>query len=262
MPSISKPLIFISYSHLDEDWLDYARDHLKTAAHGFEIWDDRRMVGGARWEKEIAEALSTCRVCILLVSRHFLNSDYINRVEMRTVLERAEKEGVHIYPIILTSAHIAADHWLREFNWRPKDGKPLRSLREETDERDKAMAGIVAEIAKLTASSPSAALKNSAAKTQSALLNDTSALPNVSLVTLRGRDDELRKLDAAWADPNIHVLSVVAWGGRGRRRWSPIGRIGSKARAAAGPTPFSPGPFTARARRSGRHPRTAFSTGR
>jgi hypothetical protein len=51
MANVSKPLIFISYSHLDEDWLDYARGHLETAAYGFEIWDDRRMVGGARWEK-------------------------------------------------------------------------------------------------------------------------------------------------------------------------------------------------------------------
>jgi tetratricopeptide (TPR) repeat protein len=211
MAKISKPLIFISYSHLDEDWLDYARGHLETAAYGFEMWDDRRMVGGARWEKEIAKALSACRVCILLVSRHFLNSDYINRVEMAAVLERAEKDGVHIYPIILTSAHIAADHWLREFNWRPKDGKPLRSLREETDERDKAMSEIVAEIVKVTAA-PATEQDFHAPP----ILIDTSHLPDISLVTLRGRDDELRKLDAAWADPNIHVFSVVAWGGQGK----------------------------------------------
>jgi hypothetical protein len=48
------------------------------------------------------------------------------------------------------------------------------------------------------------------------LLIDTSALPDVSLVTLRGRDDELARLDAALADPSIHVFSVVAWGGWGK----------------------------------------------
>ena len=47
-------------------------------------------------------------------------------------------------------------------------------------------------------------------------LVDTSALTDTSLVTLRGRDSELAKLDAAWADPNIHVISVVAWGGQGK----------------------------------------------
>ncbi|MCP4591565.1 MAG: NACHT domain-containing protein, partial [bacterium] len=38
-----------------------------------------------------------------------------------------------------------------------------------------------------------------------------------------GRDDELRRLDAVWDDPNIHVLSLVAWGGVGKtalvNRW-------------------------------------------
>ncbi len=38
-----------------------------------------------------------------------------------------------------------------------------------------------------------------------------------------GRDAELRRLDAAWDDPNIHVLSLVAWGGVGKtalvNRW-------------------------------------------
>ena len=45
---------------------------------------------------------------------------------------------------------------------------------------------------------------------------DLSALPDTSLVQLRGREAELARLDAAWADPNIHVLSVVAWGGQGK----------------------------------------------
>ena len=45
---------------------------------------------------------------------------------------------------------------------------------------------------------------------------DTSALPNTSLVKLRGREPELAELDAAWADPGIHVFSIVAWGGQGK----------------------------------------------
>ncbi len=34
--------------------------------------------------------------------------------------------------------------------------------------------------------------------------------------TLFGRDDELARLDAAWADPAIHVVTLVAWGGVGK----------------------------------------------
>ena len=47
-------------------------------------------------------------------------------------------------------------------------------------------------------------------------ITDLSALPDTSLVTLRGREAELARLDAAWDDPSIHVFSVVAWGGQGK----------------------------------------------
>jgi len=48
------------------------------------------------------------------------------------------------------------------------------------------------------------------------LLIDLSALPDTLLVTLRGRDADLARLDAAWDYPGIHVFSVVAWGGQGK----------------------------------------------
>ena len=213
MTSANKPLIFISYSHEDEDWLNYLRSHLRTAEYGgeFEIWDDRRMLGGADWEAEIARALLACRVCIILVSRHSLTSDYINRVEMRRALERAAKENVFIYPIFISWTYLPEDHWLRKLNWRPPDGAPLQSLVESTGERDKAMVAIVAEIVKLTGSS-----RDREPDRGDTHFIDTSALPDVSFVKLRGREAELAQLDAAWADPNVHVFSIVAWGGQGK----------------------------------------------
>ena len=33
---------------------------------------------------------------------------------------------------------------------------------------------------------------------------------------LFGREEELARLDAAWADPRTHVASIVAWGGVGK----------------------------------------------
>ncbi len=206
--------IFISYSHEDEDWLNYVRSHLRTAefAGAFELWDDRKLMGGDDWEAEIAKALAECRVCILLVSRHSLTSDYINRVEMRTALERAQSQGVRIYPIFVSSTYVPNDHWLKKFNWRPTDGEPLQSLPSERDERDKAMVAIVAEIVELAAASP----RVGAAPHAAAPIIDLSALPDTSLVTLRGREAELARLNVAWDDPSIHVFSVVAWGGQGK----------------------------------------------
>jgi hypothetical protein len=206
--------IFISYSHEDEDWLNYVRSHLRTAefAGEFELWDDRKLMGGDDWEAEIAKALAECRICILLVSRFSLTSDYIARVEMRTALERARSQGVRMYPIFVSWTYVANDHWLKKFNWRPTDGEPLQSLSEDTGERDKAMVAIVAEIVNLAAASPIGGTAPHGATP----IRDLSGLPETSLITLRGREAELARLDAAWDDPSIHVFSVVAWGGQGK----------------------------------------------
>ena len=43
-PHMTKPTIFISYSHMDEEWKDRLRPHLKMleqAGLGIVIWDDR-----------------------------------------------------------------------------------------------------------------------------------------------------------------------------------------------------------------------------
>jgi hypothetical protein len=41
---------------------------------------------------------------------------------------------------------------------------------------------------------------------------------------LFGRESELAALEAAWADPAVHVITLVAWGGVGKTslvsRWS------------------------------------------
>ena len=73
------------------------------------------------------------------------------------------------------------------------------------------MTNIVAEIVQLSATP-----RGGGERTESAPLIDTNALPDVSLVKLRGREVELAALDAAWTDPKIQVFSVVAWGGQGK----------------------------------------------
>ena len=43
----------------------------------------------------------------------------------------------------------------------------------------------------------------------------TAKLPTTTS-TLFGREKDLRRLDAAWADPHTHILTLVAWGGVGK----------------------------------------------
>src|SRR5437660_382868 len=89
----TKPVIFISYSHKDEPapagpgedkWLTYVQSFLQPAMKyvAFDLWTDEHIPGGAEWEKHIKAKLAICDICILLVSRHSLNSHYCIDIEI------------------------------------------------------------------------------------------------------------------------------------------------------------------------------------
>ena len=48
------------------------------------------------------------------------------------------------------------------------------------------------------------------------VLLDTAHLPETAYENSVGRDDELNRLDDAWADPKINILSLIAEGGAGK----------------------------------------------
>src|ERR1044071_336706 len=118
MPSApGMPVIFISYSHKDEPaqpqpgevrWLSEIQSYLSPALkHGFsatyELWDDRQIAGGKKWRAEIEAKLAACTVCILLLSRHSLDSDFVIKVEVETIQERQRHgENVLLFPIVLS----------------------------------------------------------------------------------------------------------------------------------------------------------------
>jgi hypothetical protein len=239
MPDVSaKPIIFISYSHKDEpekpgpdemQWLTYVQSFLVPVVRQgvFELWVDEHTPGGGAWEKDIQAKLAQCDVFVLLVSRHSLASDYVIKTEMGSMRQRLSNgEDVHIYPIKLSSVPETALHSLRDLKMRPKDGKPLRAY--VGDDRDAAMCAIADEIALLVA--PIAERKVQSAKqdrvAEIKLLSnlpasvhcqiDISRLPGTAYKIFVGRDAELARLDAAWVDEKINLVSLIAWGGAGK----------------------------------------------
>jgi TIR domain len=159
-----KPLIVISYAHADEPekpaegeikWLSFVTGYLRPAIkHGaVDLWLDRLMPGGADWEREIEQKLRACDIFILLVSRHSLSSDYVDK-ELAIIRERQAKgEAVHFYPLVLTPTPMVALELVRDKNLRPYDGKPFSDYplndryRHMADAADE-IAAIAEEIAK------------------------------------------------------------------------------------------------------------------
>ena len=211
---MTSPTVFISYSHKDEAWKDRLVSHLGVLQYEglLDLWDDRRIGAGEDWEKEIEEAMAKANVAILLVSRHFFTSNFILEEEVPHLMERREKEGIRIFPIIAEPCAWKQVEWLSRMNLRPKDGKPLSGGNEHQIDTD--LAAIAEEVAAIiehvsddfsdTGHTNLAPEKISLAK-----------LPSTSSA-LFGRQKELEALDAAWADHKTNIVTLVAWGGVGK----------------------------------------------
>ena len=96
-------LIFISYAHEDVQQKDAFVSYLSPAVknNNWRLWQDGEIKPGAYWDNEIKTNLGKAGVIILLVTSDFINSDYINIVELTQALEK-QKQGVAlVVPIIL-----------------------------------------------------------------------------------------------------------------------------------------------------------------
>ncbi|CAG0953105.1 hypothetical protein METP2_00333 [Methanosarcinales archaeon] len=124
---VTKPTVFISYSHKDEAWKDRIVIHLGALAQEgiLDTWDDRHICAGADWKKEIEDALKKASAAVLLVSADFLNSKFILDEEVPKLLERREKEGLRIFPVVIRPCAWKRIKWLSRMNLHPRDGKPL-----------------------------------------------------------------------------------------------------------------------------------------
>jgi class 3 adenylate cyclase/CheY-like chemotaxis protein len=64
-------------------------------------------------------------VAVLLISAHSLNSDFILRKEVITLLHRRDHEGLRVFPIIIEPCDWEAVDWLRGMQVLPVNGRPL-----------------------------------------------------------------------------------------------------------------------------------------
>jgi len=208
----TKPVIFISYAHLDEPeklrdgevpWLSFVTGHLRPAAkHGaVDVWVDTLMRGGDDWNPEIERKLRQCDVFVLLVSRYSTSSDYVVDKEIAIIRDRQKnREDVRFYPLLLTPTAEAGLDIVRDKNLRPRGGRPLSSY--PPNDRDQHMADAANEIAEIAAeiaarkseraaSPPSDPVSRAQAPSEPVVLSTLP--PNPKMIGRKDRLDELVK---------------------------------------------------------------------
>ena len=199
---MSAPAIFICYSHKDKVWKDRLVTQLGVLE--LDVWDDRRIAGGDDWFREIEQAIGRAGVAILLISAEFLTSTFILREEVPRLLERRQKEGLRVIPLIVRPCAWKKVKWLSSIQARPKDGQALS--RGSKPQYEQHLADLAEEVAEMAsqAETPVQAGRVCLAKMPSTRRE------------LFGRECELKALDAAWDNPHINIFSLVAFGGIGK----------------------------------------------
>ncbi|WNZ48686.1 TIR domain-containing protein [Leptolyngbya boryana CZ1] len=146
--SSQRSKIFISYSHVDSEWLKKLQVYLKPLEKMglIERWDDTRIKTGMKWRDEIKKALDSAKIAILLVSSNFLASDFISENELPPLLKAAEDEGALIFSIILDPCKtIFSLSELEQFQTLNPPSKPISGMEqhEQGELFDKLLTDIV-----------------------------------------------------------------------------------------------------------------------
>ena len=90
----SKPFIFLSYSHKDEDHALALVKHLRSKH--YRLWYDDGIRTGTDWEKTLDDKANSCSFCIILASRAYIKSTWC-RKELKWISARKEVPILVIY---------------------------------------------------------------------------------------------------------------------------------------------------------------------
>lgn len=225
------PLVFISYSHEDEEWRDRLMRHLGVAQRQGLLfaWEDSLIGGGEDWLVKIQEAMDAAGVAVLLVSANSLTSEFILNEEVKRLLQRRDREGLRIFPVIVTPCDWEAVPWLRDMSLRPRHGREISGG--SAHEIDADFKEIAKEIRELLSRPAPPDHKVSIDFFDSRSSDSGSPSHN-----LFGREEELKLLDHAWDNRDLNIFVLVAMGGVGKssliRHW--LGRLADENYRGAG----------------------------
>jgi hypothetical protein len=98
--------VFVSYAHEDRRWHDLLAAHLHQlkASKRIVAWSDKEIGTGDHWEHEIRATLDTASVAVLLVTPHFLASEFITSVELPFLVKRADAGHLRIVWLAVSSS--------------------------------------------------------------------------------------------------------------------------------------------------------------
>ena len=138
MTGTDNKLVFVSYAHADQEFLDEELmpflDHLVNREH-IELWNDQLIGTGDNWYAEIADRLDHAKVAILLITPAFLGSKFCQHEEVPVLLQRARRGELGVLPLFAEPCLWDNEPWLRRVQMWPTDGKAISEYDAPTRKR-------------------------------------------------------------------------------------------------------------------------------
>ncbi len=156
-PAPERRHVFISYSHADRGWVERLKRMMAPLLRGsgqeLRLWDDSQIEAGRKWREAIETALAQASVALLLVSDHFLASEFVMGEEVPKLLAAAEAEGVRVLWVSL-SACLVEETEIHQYQAVLPPNRPLDQMAEA--EAKEALKTIGLEIRKALKPQPEA----------------------------------------------------------------------------------------------------------
>jgi len=213
--------IFISYSHRGNGprW----KEALLRALHVFErhhlldVWQDGKIRVSSFWDDDIAQAVATARLAVVLLTPEALASQYILEKEFPLLLQRQHQDKLPVFPVVCEDCDWRAHDWLRATQ-APNESNPLAQLSTAAQERvfRQLATNIAEELSRVALAEllqPDQPLSSDRVYLESVPLTRNTGMREEILI---GREQELALLDLAFAQPRTAIVSLVAWGGVGK----------------------------------------------
>jgi hypothetical protein len=127
--------VFYSYAHKDEALRDRLDEYLELLARQNLIvrWHDRHIVPGSEWDAAIAEALRSSDIILLLISKSFAASEYINMYEIPAAMEAHEAGRSRVVPIFLEDVPGWHQAEFAKLQFLPTGARPISTWKDPVE---------------------------------------------------------------------------------------------------------------------------------
>ena len=120
---------FIIYAREDRPAVNDLRKHLALLEKKelLELWFDGEILAGENWDRSIKRKLEQAELVLLLISVDFINSDYIEKTELKDALQRHHDGLARLIPIIVHPCDWAEYFEIGQFQALPNGARPVFS---------------------------------------------------------------------------------------------------------------------------------------